>query len=142
MTIIIPLIIWALSQGFKFFHRSYKTGEFTLHNFLDYGGMPSTHSAIVSSLMTVVGIKEGIDSTIFGVTVIFASFIIHDALRLRSVVQEHSKMLNYLRDDFSKQERRLYPLTNERIGHKLSEVFAGIIVGIVGTIILTNFLGR
>lgn len=140
MIIFIPLLVWAIAHGFKFINRSITTGGLKLHNFLDYGGMPSSHATLASSLATMVGLTEGFRSTTFAISFIVAIFVIHDALRLRRVVEEHSKILNHLREDFGANERHLYPLLPERIGHKFSEVLTGIIFGIMGTVILRLLL--
>jgi hypothetical protein len=45
--------------------------------------MPSTHSALVASLVAAVGLEDGIRSTVFAVSLAFAVVVIHDALRIR-----------------------------------------------------------
>lgn len=135
-TIFIPLFCWLVGQGFKFLSQSLRHNRFELHHFLDLGGMPSTHSAMVASLATVVAYQEGVHSPVFGLSVIFAIFIIHDALRLRNLLQEHSKILNRLRLTLQPEEQPHYRILSEQVGHKLSEVIAGLAVGVILTVIL------
>lgn len=141
MTFVIPLIIWAVGQTSKFLLNAVKRGKFTIADFTESGGMPSVHSAFVASLVTVVVLKEGISSALFGVSLIFSLIVIHDALKLRHVVEIHSKILNKLRSSLSPEDQKLNPQTIEHVGHQPLEVLAGILLGIFGTLILLWLLG-
>lgn len=136
-----PLIIWAVGQTYKFLSNAAQRGRFKIADFAESGGMPSVHSAVVASLSTVTGIKEGVSSAIFGATLIFSLIIVHDAFRLRSVVEAHSKILNKLRLGLSPADQQLNPGVIEHVGHKLPEVIAGLIFGILGTMILIGIWG-
>lgn len=85
-----------------------------------HGGMPSSHSAFVISLMMVVGTIDGIRSTTFAISTVFAGIVWYDAAFVRKQVGQQAKALNILQqlEEFS-----------ERIGHSLSEVVGGIIFG-------------
>lgn len=85
-----------------------------------HGGMPSSHSAFVSSLLIVVGTIDGMGSTTFAVATVFAGIVWYDAAFVRSQVGKQAKALNILRqlEEFS-----------ERIGHSVAEVIGGIIFG-------------
>lgn len=111
------------------------------------GGMPSSHSAAVSALITALAIEYGIDSPLvaiastFGVIVMFDSMGVRrqsgeQGILLNELVSEfarlHEKVLNLSKDAFSqkitkeKKERHL----KEYLGHKPIEVFFGILTGI------------
>lgn len=111
------------------------------------GGMPSSHSASVSALITALAIEYGIDSPLvaiastFGVIVMFDSMGVRrqsgeQGILLNELVAEftrlHEKVMNLSRDGFSqkiakvKKERHL----KEYLGHKPIEVFFGILTGI------------
>ncbi|MEK6822257.1 MAG: divergent PAP2 family protein, partial [Nanoarchaeota archaeon] len=53
--------------------------RFLWRSFFQPGGMPSSHSALVSSLVTAVGFTEGLESTLFIVTLVFALIVMYDA---------------------------------------------------------------
>lgn len=139
MIILIPLTVWLLGQGFKFVYQSLRHKKFQLQHFMDLGGMPSTHSAMVASLATIVGLTEGWNSSLFGSTVIYALIIVHDALRLRNVVGEHSRILNRLVTEFPFKNGDTFPQVKERTGHTLSEVAIGLGMGILVTLALFQF---
>lgn len=122
------------------------------------GGMPSSHSAAVSSLITALAIEYGIESPLvaiastFGVIVMFDSMGVRrqsgeQGILLNELVAEfgrlHEKVMNLSRDGFSekidkeKKERHL----KEYLGHKPIEVFFGILTGI-GVAYVTNWILR
>jgi acid phosphatase family membrane protein YuiD len=68
---------WLVNQAIKVIIAKKK------ERFFECGGMPSSHSALVSALSTSVGLLEGFDSAIFLITLIFSAVIVHDAVRVR-----------------------------------------------------------
>lgn len=96
-----------------------------------YSGMPSGHTAMVVSLVTILYLEEGWQSPVFGFSVIFAFLIIRDAIGLRRYLGEHGKVLNALLKDLSNDEvlEKHYPHLLEKIGHTPLQVFAGAILG-------------
>lgn len=97
-----------------------------------YGGFPSSHAAVVSSLATIVGIKEGIDSIAFAITFILAILIIRDAFGLRMVIERHGVAL----DQLSQKTTTPLSLTQD-VGHSMVEVIAGTVLGIAITVAIT-----
>ena len=106
------------------------------------GGMPSSHSAAVTSLATAVGFEIGFDSPIFAVAAMFAAIVMYDASGIRYQAGQHAAALNEIRRElqiFFRDIKR-WPDMNEEekieelktlLGHKRSEVLAGAIAGIV-----------
>ena len=60
-----------------------KTKEWKSHLMFDSGGLPSSHSSMVTSLVLSVGLLEKFSSTIFAVTVVFAFITMYDAANIR-----------------------------------------------------------
>lgn len=89
-----------------------------------HGGMPSSHSAFVTSLMMVVGYHDGLRSTTFAIATVFAGIVWYDAAFVRKQVGRQAKALNLLQqlEEFS-----------ERVGHTVLEVAGGITFGLVLT---------
>jgi acid phosphatase family membrane protein YuiD len=88
------------------------------------GGMPSSHSTIVSALTMAILLKEGF-STAFFIAVVFSSIIISDAFRIRRNVGMQGEQLNIL---LKKSKEKTIDIV---YGHTPSQVFAGIILGII-----------
>ena len=70
--IIIPISTWLFIQLFKLIYDLVKTKKFNFKRIMGAGGMPSSHSAVVTSLATLIGKHEGIETSIFAVSLIFA----------------------------------------------------------------------
>lgn len=127
-----PFLAWLIAGGLKFLINSLivKKPAFGL---IGYGGFPSNHSAIVSSMATLIALKEGIHQPAFGVALTLAFIVILDAASLRKQVGKQAEALN-----------RLARVINididlrERIGHTLIEILAGIVTGIAVATVLAS----
>ena len=69
--IIVPISTWFFIQLFKLIYDFVKTKKFNFKRILGAGGMPSSHSAVVTSLATLIGKYEGIETYGFAISVIF-----------------------------------------------------------------------
>ena len=81
--LIVPIIAWALSQVLKMFTYLIVEKKLDMKRIVSDGGMPSAHSATVSSLMVMCGWVSGFNSAIFAVSVIFAIVVMRDAVGVR-----------------------------------------------------------
>ncbi|TSC79216.1 MAG: hypothetical protein G01um101425_716 [Candidatus Peregrinibacteria bacterium Gr01-1014_25] len=116
---IIPLAVLLMSEVAKGFVEATRSGTWHTHLFRP-GGMPSSHSAFVTSLLIVVGRVSGIDSTAFALAVAIACLTWYDAMGSRRALGEQAKVLNRLQH---------WQHLTERLGHSGKEVLAGIIFG-------------
>lgn len=105
------------------------------------GGMPSSHSAAVTSVATAIGFETGFDSPIFAVAVMLAIIVMYDASHVRYQAGQHAAALNEIRHDLQLffREIKRWPELNEAqkiqdlktlLGHKKSEVLIGAFAGI------------
>ncbi len=124
----IPVAAWIVAQGIKIIlHRRYH-GISSWHELFKSGGMPSSHSAFVLALTTAVGLKEGLDSSLFAVTLCFSGIVVYDAIHVRQEVGKHGRLLNANKSLFSKNTKG-FPY-EEHVGHTFWEAFFGSILGI------------
>ncbi len=134
--IIIPIIVLISSQVLKLLTDGIK-GNFDLHNlFASYGGFPSAHTAFAISITTLVGLRHGFDSAIFGVALVFSLLIMRDAVAFRGLLGKQAKIFNQLIKKMPETDKKNTPLFRERMGHSIFEVTGGMIWGVV----LTYFL--
>jgi uncharacterized protein len=131
--LIIPVCSWALAQSLKVIIILIKKKQLDLRYFVISGGMPSAHSATVTSLATSVALVEGLGSVAFGISTILALVVMYDAAGLRQSVGKQAAVLNRVL-----QELRLHrPVVElgrdlrEFIGHTKLEVVAGGLLGIL-----------
>ncbi|RHW36818.1 divergent PAP2 family protein [Lysinibacillus yapensis] len=115
------------------------------------GGMPSSHSAAVTSLATAVGFETGLDSPTFAVAAMFASIVMYDATGVRWQAGQHAMIINNIRNELTIffREVKHWPEKDEKekikelktlLGHKPSEVFMGALTGILIAIIFYTLI--
>ncbi|MEQ1849337.1 MAG: divergent PAP2 family protein [Candidatus Peribacteraceae bacterium] len=116
---LIPVIVGFLSEIVKIVSEGITRGAWH-EGFFRSGGMPSTHSAFVTSLLIVVWQHAGLDSIEFAIAFVIASLFWYDAMVSRKEIGEQAKVLNQLQK---------LSVLKERIGHSLKEVIGGIVFG-------------
>ncbi|GAB01300.1 divergent PAP2 family protein [Acinetobacter venetianus] len=121
--LITPFLAWLICGLTKFLVNSIKSKRLAF-DLIGYGGMPSNHSAIVSSMVSLIAFKEGIDSSAFGVSLTLAFIVILDANSLRQQIGKHAKAINEINSNGNIKLR-------ERIGHTKLEILAGISIGMI-----------
>lgn len=119
-----PFLAWLIAGMLKFLINSLRARRFAF-DLIGYGGLPSNHSSIVSSIVTLIALKEGVNSPAFGVAIALAFIVILDASSLRRQVGKHAIAINKLNSLTSE----LPLFLRERMGHTHVEIFAGIITG-------------
>ena len=134
---LIPLIVMILNQLIKVVIEMFQ-GKFTWFSILSYGGMPSSHAAVVTSLVYLMAYFEGFDSPSFALALILALLTIRDATGIRWQIGKNSKLINQLIKELPDDKEYHYPVLEERFGHKNSEVLVGIILGLVTTFLLIS----
>ena len=127
-SLVIAVAVQLLSQIFKWVALSIKTRQLRLKHLLTFGGMPSAHSAFVTSLSVAIAVYEGPASNLFGLAAVFSAIVIFDAYKLRGNVQKQARVVNRLQESLPANQR---VAINEMVGHTLPEIVVGIIVGLV-----------
>ena len=119
------------AQVIKFILFTIKTRRVNFKIFSTTGGMPSSHSAGVMGLSTIVGIIQGFDSALFAVSLGFSLIIMYDAAGLRRAAGKTAACLNKMMDDFYHHDMQAAGgKLKELLGHTPLEVFVGAVFGI------------
>lgn len=129
--IIVPMFIWLGIQIFKTVWDLIKEKKFNFKRLLGAGGMPSSHSAVVCSLATLIGRNEGFDSAIFGLSVIMALVVMYDAAGVRRAAGKQAKILNKIINTPGLAIETVQEKLVEVLGHTPVEVFVGAVLGII-----------
>ncbi|MFH2105234.1 MAG: divergent PAP2 family protein [Parcubacteria group bacterium] len=137
--LIISLIAGLTAQGIKILIKSTKNGKFNVKSVDDYGGMPSSHSAFLISLLTAIGLQEGVLSTAFAVTFIIATLLIRDAVGIRMELEQQGKFLKKVAE-VQQPKLKIANGIGNRIGHTYPEVIVGGAIGFALALILYYFL--
>ncbi len=136
---LIPIAVGVIVQIMKFIVFSLKHG-WDWHYAMTHGHMPSAHTGFIVSLVTSIGYYDSLTSGAFAVAVALAIIVIDDAARLRMYMGDQGRYLNMLIRQLNVSEEQ-FPRLQERVGHRVSEVIVGGILGVVLTIFLAKLLG-
>ncbi len=124
-----------LAQLLKPIIHYMKTGKWNLRLIKDSGGMPSSHTALVTALALSVGLQEAFSSTIFAVTAALAVIVIYDAANVRYYSGQNIKVTQQLVKDVQEELNTeftdpIYQIKlKDVLGHKWMEVVGGGILG-------------
>lgn len=133
--IIIPMLVWFSIQVFKVVYDLVTTGKFNFKRILGAGGMPSSHSAVVTSLSTMIGKDYGLDSAIFALSLIFAFVVMYDAAGVRRAAGKQAKLLNKIVETPGLTGVEVTERLVEVLGHSPKQVFVGALIGVIVGII-------
>lgn len=130
----VPFILWFGIQTFKVLYEYFTEGKWDIKRFMGAGGMPSSHSAVVVSLATLIAKHIGINTPIFALSALFAFITMYDAAGVRRAVGKQAHILNKV----VKEYKDMTPgeILQEKTGHTPVQVAAGAIIGFIAGIIL------
>ena len=115
--IYIPFILWFGIQLFKLIYDLVTTKKFNFKRIMGAGGMPSSHSAVVVSLATLIGKEYGVNSAIF------------------AIAGKQAKVLNDIVNTPGLSNIQVQEKLQEALGHTPTQVFVGAIIGLVAGLI-------
>lgn len=121
---------WIIVKAIKIYASWKKEKRFEWKELLYDGGMPSAHTALVVSTATAIYLDRSL-TIYFIISVVLALIVMNDAVKVRLVTQEQSKVLNKLT-----KGKKGFPVLDEHVGHTPMEVFVGMIFGIIIPIIV------
>ena len=133
--IYVPIILWFCIQSFKLIYDLCTTQKINFKRIIGAGGMPSSHSAIVITLATLIGKNLGVDSPIFAVTLIFAFIVMYDACGVRRAAGKQAKVLNEIVNTRGLSNLQVQEKLQEALGHTPIQVFVGALIGLIAGLI-------
>jgi acid phosphatase family membrane protein YuiD len=123
-------IAWGVAQISKTIYELIRQRKLVVSRLVSSGGMPSSHSALVTGLATATGRIMGLNSAAFAITVVLAGIVMYDAAGVRRAVSIQARIINQMIDEafqgYPMAEKRL----RELIGHTPIQVIAGGLLGI------------
>ena len=127
----VPFLVWLCIQIFKVIYDLVTTKKFNFKRILGAGGMPSSHSAVVTCLSTLVGRSEGTDSPIFAVALIFAMVVMYDAAGVRRAAGKQAHLLNKIIETPGLTNVEVQEKLVEVLGHTPLQVIVGATIGVI-----------
>lgn len=129
--LIVPIITWFFIQTFKVIWDLVTTKKFNFKRIMGAGGMPSSHTAVVMSLSTLIGKEFGFDSPFFALSMVFAFIVMYDAAGVRRAAGKQATLLNKIVETPGLSELEVQERLVEVLGHTPTQVIVGAIIGII-----------
>lgn len=129
--LLVPFLTWFGIQLFKLIWDLVTTKKLNLKRLMGAGGMPSSHSAVVVALATMIGRNQGITSPIFALSVIFAFVVMYDACGVRRETGKQAHILNEIIKSPGLTSVEVSEKLVELVGHTPFQVFAGAVIGLI-----------
>ena len=124
------LTAWLLAQFLKVPIHYIKTRKLKWALWFSVGGMPSSHSALVTSAALSTGLNEGFNTATFAVALTLAMVVVYDSMGIRRQAGFHAQQINLLVEELLNghpvSEKRL----KEVLGHTPREVVGGVLLGL------------
>lgn len=143
--LLLSCLSWFIAQCTKGILQKITEGVFSLQRCLASGGMPSSHSALVTCCATTTGLLYGFDSGMFAIAAILAIVVMYDACNVRRQSGEQAKAINLILKDWQENKQPITPeLLNLHVkvllGHTPLQVVCGAVLGLCIGIIGVNLL--
>ena len=132
----VPFLLWFGIQLFKLIYDLVTPKQFNFKRIMGAGGMPSSHSAVVTSLATLIGKNCGVDSPIFALALIFAFVVMYDACGVRRAAGKQAKLLNSIVNTPGLTNVQVQERLQEALGHTPVQVFVGAFIGLIAGLIV------
>lgn len=126
----IAFTAWLVAQILKGIICFIRTKRIDFRRFVGAGGMPSSHSAFVTSLAYCIGETEGWSSGVTALALVFAFIVMYDAAGVRLAASKQAKKLNQIMDELFEAGTFHQERLKELLGHTPFEVVMGALLGL------------
>ena len=121
---------WLIAQVSKTIYELIRYRKLRFNRLVSSGGMPSSHSALVTGLAAATGRVTGIDSVPFAITLVLAAIVMYDAAGVRRAVSIQARILNQMIDEAFQGKPFAEKKLRELIGHTPTQVIVGGLLGV------------
>lgn len=125
------LLAWAIAQVVKVPIDYWQKKRWNFSLFFSAGGMPSSHSALITGVAHGVGLHDGFDSPLFALALAIAMIVVYDATGVRRQAGKHAAVINTMIADLAAGHPLKEEQLREVLGHTPLQAVAGIGLGIV-----------
>ena len=134
--IYIPFFLWFGIQLFKLIYDLITTKKFNFKRIMGAGGMPSSHSAVVAGITTLIGKYEGVDTPLFALSLTVAFVVMYDACGVRRAAGKQAELLNKLVETPGLTGVQVSEKLVEVLGHTPVQVLVGALIGIIAGLVI------
>jgi len=129
--VIAAMISWLLGQGLKFPFEYLINKRWDWTIMFSTGGLPSSHSAVVTAVALSIGLIDGFDTSLFALAAATGLIVIYDAAGVRRQAGFHAERINQIMRDFLESGHFEQEDLKEMLGHSPCEVVSGIVLGVL-----------
>lgn len=134
--LISALISWFLGQFLKVPVEYFLTHKINWGLWFSSGGMPSSHSSLMTAVSLSIGLTSGFDSPIFALSVATSMIVIYDATGVRRQAGIHAQKINMIIEELLSGKPLNQEQLKEVLGHTPREVAAGVMLGVIVSLIV------
>jgi acid phosphatase family membrane protein YuiD len=127
---------WTVAGIIKLFLNRILSKKWDWRLIFSTGGMPSSHSAFVAAIALAVGLYAGFNTAVFAVAIALAMIVVADATGVRRQAGIHAQRINLILNDLFQGRTLTEKQLKEVLGHTPFEVMAGVITGVVITLLI------
>ena len=127
----VPFCVWLAIQIMKFITDWIVNKKPNFKRLVGAGGMPSSHSAVVATLTTLIGQEYGVESGIFAMSCVFSAIVMYDAAGVRRAAGKQATLLNKLVENATNSGIVVSEKLVEVLGHTPLQVLVGAIIGVL-----------
>jgi acid phosphatase family membrane protein YuiD len=124
------LVAWGIAQVLKVLIEFITVKKWNWALLFQAGGMPSSHSAMVSATALSTGMVIGFDQAVFALSAVLAMIVIYDATGIRRQAGQQAVLINSIIEEFSKGKIPPQDKLKEVLGHTPGEAFMGTLLGL------------
>ncbi len=128
--LVAAVLAWFIGQFLKFPLEYLLNKQWNWGVMFSAGGLPSSHSALVTAVTLSIGFQEGFGSALFALSSAMAMIVIYDAAGVRRQAGIHAERINEIMKNFFESGQLPEKELKEMLGHTPFEVVTGIILGV------------
>ena len=134
--LVAAVLAWFIGQFLKFPLEYLLNKQWNWGVMFSAGGLPSSHSALVTAVTLSIGFQEGFGSALFALSSAMAMIVIYDAAGVRRQAGIHAERINEIMKTFFEQRQFHEDELKEVLGHTPFEVISGVLLGILISLLL------
>jgi uncharacterized protein len=138
--LVAAMIAWLLGQGLKFPFEYFINKRWDWTIMLSTGGLPSSHSAVVTAVALSIGLTDGFNTSLFALAAAMGLIVVYDAAGVRRQAGFHAERINQIMRDFFESGHFVEGDLKEMLGHTPFEVFSGVLLGILVSLVILFLL--
>lgn len=129
--LVAALLAWSLAQLIKPPLEYTRRRRWDWSLLLRAGGMPSSHSALITASAHAIGLTAGYESPVFALAAALALIVIYDATGIRRQSGRQAEVINQLVRDLLEGHPLRQVRLREVLGHSPGEAATGVLMGLL-----------